>query len=253
MTETLAVTLREFLSERAVPEGILSLVLVGSYAKLTMCPLSDVDVVVVGRNDNRPYDIDVIRVFLVGCFSSIFGKRPIVFAEPSFERRVFLDSDSVTSPLLHIIYHPKYRLDKYVDDRNPVVVSWARKYEQLLGPDMLSGVPLEPTITPRQRLDAVDDLIQTLENACIVSDPEVSCLFFAKTLRSVAGRLKQQVELWPQAPQTEIRSMLLLLASDVMRESLEGGKDASWIVARLEDLSTHLLRLRALIAEETVP
>ena len=235
---------QDYLKSSPPKEYIVSVFAVGSSVNGNMGVLSDLDLVVIGRDDTISPHLLEFREYLRSFFSEELGCLPILFAEPSFERTYYLDHPPPSVPLVHIIFHPLYRFMSYLRKNDPIVISWSKSYCLLYGQDLLGGIESREARDSSNLVDSLEDRIQTGQNACIVAVLPEHHLFFAKTLIYVAKRLTHVLNTESHYAYASKMSSIRESYLQILRAVAPQLNDQEWIQEQLLHIEQDLLWLR---------
>lgn len=182
-----------FFSKYGSNLGCVSAYIVGSYANNTFDILSDLDLVVIGENDNSYMKIKKIGVEIRKFFLEDLNSDSIFYCEPSQELLCLLNPENLKKMRVHLIYHPFKRFERYIQEKDQVLVSWKSNCKKIYGADYLASEVLSrDTVDPKSMFsNTVNLIIQNLHNSYLLADISSNYTYYLKLYKFILKRLRE--------------------------------------------------------------
>ena len=182
-----------FFSKYGSTLGCVSAYIVGSYANNTFDILSDLDLVVIGKNDNSYIEIKKTGVEIRKFFLEFLNTDSIFYCEPSQELLCLLDPENKKKLRVHLIYHPLKRFEQYIQDKDQVLVSWKSNYKKIYGADYLASEVLSRDTVDLKSMFSytVNLIIQNLHNSYLLADISSNYTYYLKLYKFILKRLQE--------------------------------------------------------------
>lgn len=185
--------LSSFFSTNGAKYGCISAYIVGSYANNTYDKLSDLDLVVIGKDTNSYVDIKNLGFRIKNHFVEKLAIECFYYCEPSQELLCLLDPENLKKLRVHLIYHPLNRFQQYIQNRDQVLISWKANCYRLYGDELLNTEVLLRNQVDNNVIfsNTINLIIQNLHNSFLIADISSNPIYYLKVYKFMLKRLKE--------------------------------------------------------------
>jgi len=187
---------QDYLNAKLDSNKIISIFCIGSMVNNKYNNLSDIDIVIIGNEKIRIDDLIYLKKLFKEYFQVSFKSKSIFFSEPAFERIFYLFKEPPDYPIVHLIYHPIDRFNKYLDSNDFIIYNWKTNYVHLFGADILYNTKFDIKKYDNSFISfEIDEILQQVQNLYLTNNIIDDYYYFLKTFLFCISKLNSVYKL----------------------------------------------------------